>query len=80
MSYQYKAVQLPQNIEVNAQNRNSAAADLLEKVINTYASQGWEFYRIDTVNTVEPPGCFAALFGGQSTLRPLNVVIFRKLQ
>lgn len=78
MSYQYRAVQLPQNIQVTPQNRDTAAASLIEKVINNYAESGWEFYRIDTVNTVEPPGCLAGLFGAPSTHRPLNVVIFRK--
>lgn len=78
MNYEYKAVQLLRNIEVNARNRDTAAADLLGRVLNAEAREGWEFYRIDTVNTVEPPGCFGALGGAQATYRPLNVVIFRK--
>ncbi|WP_018466927.1 DUF4177 domain-containing protein [Calidithermus timidus] len=78
MRYEYKAVQLPKHISVNARNRDSAAAELIQGVINNFAAEGWEFYRIDTVTTVEPPGCLAALFGQKDTYTPLNVVIFRR--
>jgi len=80
MNYEYKTIQLPQNVEVTPQTRTTAAALLIEKVLNTYSEMGWEFYRIDTVTTIEPPGCLAALFGAKATFQPLNVVIFRRFK
>ncbi len=76
--FTYKTVQLPKTIQVTAKNRDTAAADMLQNVINQYSQQGWEFYRVDTVTTVQPPGCLGAFTGQREVYETLNVVIFRK--
>lgn len=62
--YVYKMVQVPPNIEVQAnKHRGNEAAVYLETVVNEYASEGWEFYRIDSIGVSVKAGCFDALKG-----------------
>ncbi|QFS86284.1 MULTISPECIES: DUF4177 domain-containing protein [unclassified Marinobacter] len=77
--YQYKMVQVPPNIEVQAkQQRGNEAAAYLEDVVNTYAKDGWEFYRVDAIGVNVKPGCIAGLFGQKEALSTYHVVSFRK--
>ncbi|AHK21391.1 MULTISPECIES: hypothetical protein [Yersinia pseudotuberculosis complex] len=74
--FTYKMVQIPPNISVNAKaNKNGIAAQYLEEVVNSWASEGWEFQRIDTIGIDEKPGCFG---GNKSTLTHYYVITFRK--
>ena len=75
--YDYLMVQVPPNIRVAKSSGNDAAA-YLQGIANQYASQGWEFYRVDTVGVVVAPGCLAALFGAKSSDLNYYVVTFRK--
>lgn len=75
MAYKYKMVQVPPNIIADRRNIKTAAADYLEDLVNEYAEQGWEFYRIDKFSTEEKEGCMS---GGKLTMRSYNVVTFRK--
>ncbi|TCJ98804.1 uncharacterized protein DUF4177 [Volucribacter psittacicida] len=75
MAYKYKMVQVPPNIIADRRNIKTAAADYLETLVNKYAEQGWEFYRIDQFSTEEKKGC---LSGGKMTMAFYNVVTFRK--
>lgn len=75
MKYQYKMLQIPPNIITTRKNLKTAAADYLEEVVNNYAEQGWEFYRIDSFSTEEAQGCFS---GGKLTMRIHKVITFRK--
>lgn len=78
-NYQYKMVQIPPNIAVKAKDyRESEAADYLEELANHYASQGWEFYRVDEVGVVVKPGCLGSLFGRQVEYLTYYVVTFRR--
>ena len=78
--YKYKMVQIPPNIVVNARkvNKNNAAAEYLEEVVNEMALEGWEFQRIDSIGVQEQPGC-GSLFGGKQ-VGPVNyyVITFRQ--
>lgn len=81
MIYQYKMVQMPVNVVVqHPTEKSSAAADRLESLANEYAKQGWEFYRIDTVNIAVKPGCLARLLGRQTETAPYSIVTFRKVR
>ncbi len=81
MIYQYKMTQIPVNFAVqNAKGESPVAADRLEKLANDYAKQGWEFYRIDTVNVSVKRGCLAALMGRSADTAPYCIVTFRKEQ
>lgn len=76
--YKYKMVQVPPNISVEMKNhKGNEAAAYLENVVNKYASQGWEFYRIDSIGVDLKPGCFAALGGQKAESNLYYVITFR---
>lgn len=79
MSYEYKMVQVPPVINVKAKNHQGGeGAAYLEEVVNQQASDGWEFYRVDTIGVRTEPGCLAALFGQKSETLAYYVITFRK--
>jgi hypothetical protein len=79
MSYQYKMVQIPPNIQISAkQKKGQEAAVYLEQIVNKMAEQDWEFYRVDTIGVQTDPGCLASLFGHKAELVSYYVVTFRK--
>lgn len=77
--YQYKMVQVPPNIEVKAKKqKGNEAAAYLQSIVNANASDGWEFYRVDTIGVSVRPGCIASLLGQKEALINYYVVSFRK--
>lgn len=54
------------------------AASYLEKIVNEYARQGWEFYRVDSIGIRDMPGLFARLFGQRPFDRIFYVITFRR--
>lgn len=75
--FEYQMVQLPSSISVDNEQGNEAAL-MLQNVVNGQASQGWEFFRVDTFGVYEPPGCFGALTGDKGTTRQYHVATFRR--
>jgi hypothetical protein len=76
--FKYKMVQIPPNISIQMKtHRGNEAAEYLEGVVNTYADQGWEFYRIDSVGVHQEPGCFGALTGDRARTDIYYVITFR---
>jgi len=74
--YTYKMVQIPPNISIKAKdNKDGIAAAYLEQEVNSWAAEGWEFQRVDTIGIEERPGCFG---GNKSTLTHYYVITFRK--
>ena len=63
MTYEYKMVQIPPNIEVRGAPKGQEAAWYLQDIVNKMAKEGWEFYRVDEVGVVVQPGCLGMLFG-----------------
>lgn len=79
MNYEYKMVQTPPNIAVEMKkHKGNEAAAYLESVVNKYASEGWEFYRVDSIGVALQPGCFAALGGKKEEHNLYYVITFRK--
>ena len=77
--HQYKMVQVPPNIEVQAkQHKGNEAAAYLENVVNSYALDGWEFYRVDAIGVKVMPGCLAGLFGKKEAFSTYYVITLRK--
>lgn len=77
--YEYMMVQVPPTIVVKQKEQaGNEAAVYLQSIANQYATQGWEFYRVDTVGVVVQPGCMASLFGAQRTVTEYYVVTFRQ--
>lgn len=75
--YEYFMVQVPPNIQVKQSSGQDAAA-YLQNVANQYASQGWEFYRVDTVGVMVAPGCLGMLMGGKQSFNEYYVITFRR--
>lgn len=77
--YQYKMVQIPPGIAVRAsEHRGNEAAAYLEEIVNDYAEEGWEFYRIDSMDIQVQPGCLGALFGKKGDQDTYYVITFRR--
>jgi len=77
--FEYRMVQVPPNIVVQAeQKQGQEAAQFLQALANKWAKDGWEFYRVDTVGVVTPAGCLGALLGQQSQVTSFYVVTFRR--
>jgi len=77
--YQYKMVQVPPNIEVQAkQHKGNEAAAYLEGVVNTHARDGWEFYRVDAIGVNVRPGCLGVLLGQKEAFSTYYVITLRK--
>jgi hypothetical protein len=72
----YKCVQLPNYFQVNSRNKNSIAADHIEKVLTEMSNQGWSLHSTTQSSTHEPTGCLEGLLGFKGTYRTLNILIF----
>ena len=78
--YEYRMVQTEKNILVKAGKGQGAAAGYLQAVVDQNVGQGWDFYSVETVGTMESPGCgcLASLFGKRHELTESYVVVFRR--
>lgn len=77
--YTYKMIQIPTNIAVQMKaHKGNEAAAYLEGIVNEYANQGWEFYRVDSIGVQLQPGCFDALGGKKEQNDVYHVITFRK--
>jgi len=80
--YTYKVVAIPRDVEmmrgVSGPTPAERVAGYVEQVINQQAQEGWEFYRMDTVNITEKPGCLGQLLGQKEATFAYNLLIFRK--
>ncbi len=64
MSFQYKMIQIPQDVTVKMKDqRGNKVAVYLESIANSEAVNGWEFYRVDEVGVLARLGCLGVLFG-----------------
>lgn len=79
--YEYYMVQIPSNFAAQ-QNQTSGheIAAYVQEWANRLASEGWEFYRIDTMGMTEVPGCLGGLFGGQATHTQYSIMTFRRMR
>ncbi len=78
-NYVYRMVQVPPAIAVRAKDeRGKEAAGYLESEVNKQATQGWEFYRVDTIGVVTKPGCLSSLFGAKEQYLQYYVITFRQ--
>ncbi len=77
--FEYKMVQIPPNVAVDMKaHKGNEAAAYMETVVNEYASEGWEFYRVDIIGVSLKPGCLDALKGRKEESSQYYVITFRK--
>jgi hypothetical protein len=74
-TYEYVVHQLPPNLSAEAKDEGSALSKYLTQYMNKMASEGWEFYRMDSMDETVPRGCLS--FGGPIT-RTFIIATFRR--
>ena len=78
MRYEYKMIQVPPHFVTQRKNIATAAAEYLQEVVNKYADEGWEFFRIDDFSTEEQKGCLNLLGIGETKYYTYKVITFRR--
>jgi hypothetical protein len=79
-AYAYKMVPIPPDFEAGREAPGGQdVAACLERVVNEYARQGWEFYRVDAVRVRARPGCLGSLLGFPERTVAYSVITFRRL-
>lgn len=76
--YTYKMVQIPRDLATKLGQGGDLAANFLQGIVDEYAAQGWEFYRIDNLTITEHPGCLGMLLGKKEVFSSVGVICFRK--
>lgn len=79
MSFEYKMTQIPPNVSVQAKShKGNEAAAYMQSVVNAEATEGWEFYRVDSIGVEVQPGCLAGLMGQKAQGSVYHVITFRR--
>lgn len=77
--FEYRMIQAPPTLVVRRREDNGREAALyLEGIVNEQATQGWEFYRVDTIGVKVKPGCLGAFSGQREATIHYYVVTFRR--
>lgn len=77
--YEYKIVQVPRDLVASVGSvQKGVAEEFMQRTIDTFATKGWEFYRVDSLTVTEKPGCLASLVGQKAEIHSLNVICFRR--
>ncbi len=76
-NYTYKCVPVPSVINTGNDAHNKAV-ESYESIINTSAAGGWELIHIDTVTSLQQPGCFSLFFGGKTEKKTFKMLVFKK--
>jgi hypothetical protein len=79
-NFTYKCVPVPDVIHTGKKGKDlhSYAVSSYEKIINDASSGGWELVNIDTVTSVQQPGCLAGLFGSKAEAVTFKLLVFKK--
>lgn len=74
--YEYKTVPCAKALQVRSAKDDDQAIRAFSGIINAEATNGWEFYSMETINISEPGGC---LSGGQNNRNvSYNMLVFRR--
>lgn len=76
----YKCVSVPSVIGTGqvGKGQHSEAVAEYEDIINEEARGGWELVQIDSVTSVQRPGCLLGLIGHKGEERTFKMLIYRK--
>ncbi|WP_244345609.1 hypothetical protein [Thermus thermophilus] len=81
MPWEYKVYPLPRDFALpkrKDQTPEQAVSQAMERLLNEMAVEGWEYYRTETVNISELPGCLGSLLGQKEVTRSFNFIVFRR--
>jgi hypothetical protein len=76
-NYEYKCVPAPMEIVVNSAKDSENAVKEFAMLINQDATDGWEFYSMETVAVSTKPGCGST---GKEGPIHFNMLVFRRLK
>lgn len=76
--YQYKIIEVPGATNIKNVKQLSVAQKDYEEKINLHSKDGWELDKIDSMITIESPGCIPSLFGAKPVERVHKILIYRK--
>ncbi len=79
-NFTYKCVPVPDVVVTGKKGKDlhSQAVNTYEKIINEAADGGWELVNIDTITSVQQPGCLAGLFGSKGEAVTFKLLVFKK--
>lgn len=79
MPYEYKMVPVPLELpKRGSKTEEEVIAAYLESVVNRWAAEGWEFYRVDTVNSYSKVS-FLGKANWRNEFRPIHdIITFRR--
>ena len=78
MAYEYRVVPIMVRVK-DVQYTPETASELagqVQEVIDQAVKEGWEFYRVDTIDVAEAPGCFNPT--GKGPRIPFHQAVFRR--
>ena len=75
MADKYKVVFLPKDLEVRGGN-TAKVQEIMEKILNEEARNGWRLDQIGQIMVGERPGCLAGLFGASTVYCNYNMMVF----
>lgn len=78
MMYEYKMVQFPLVISFKDGQGAGRVDNMLQQLVDKYANDGWEFYRIDKFTLIEETSISQNLMGQHDTIYDVGVVSFRR--
>lgn len=74
--WKYISAALPRGI-VGKNVNPDQCAQMVEKLVNSYAEKGWEYVDTTPFTLIETPGCLGSLFGGKAESYTIYVCNFR---
>ncbi|MBX9597087.1 MAG: DUF4177 domain-containing protein [Burkholderiales bacterium] len=77
VQYVYKCVNVPVEIHTGKSGKNSHAVVIkeYENIINAAAVDGWELVQVDSITSVQQPGCGSNKKAEEATFK---LLIFKK--
>ena len=76
--YEYKMVQIPRDVIINAGTEETFASTILQKIVHNNAKEGWEFYRVDYLNFHVQVSVISGIVQQNDDLSTVGVVSFRR--
>jgi hypothetical protein len=78
-NYVYRCVHVPEVLNTGyTGDSHSSAITAYERMINEVTRDGWELVQVDTITSVQTPGCLDGLFGGKNEAVTFKLLILRK--
>ena len=78
--FKYKCVPVPTVLDTGKAGKDphGAAVTAYEQIINQGAADGWELVQVDSISSVQNPGCLPGLLGKKSEAVTFKMLIFKK--